>query len=266
MASQTHPAPGAPLPVEGPENVRELGGWPAADGRRVRHGLFYRSGALCEIRSPADKALFAGLGIRVICDLRSSMEREALPDPEVPGIVRHDISAILDEAGREINYDPREFARSTPAQLSAVAHSMGSIYARLPFGNEAYRAMFREIQNRRLPLLFHCSAGKDRTGVAAALILLALGASRGTAAEDFMLTNQCRPRETARLAQRMAAQLAADPGFAPYMQAIGGVLQKNLDAALDAILARYGSFEAYFAAEYGLNADALARLRADCLE
>ena len=50
------------------------------------------------------------------------------------------------------------------------------------------------------------------------------------------------------------------------MQAIGGVLQKNLDAALDAILARYGSFEAYFAAEYGLDADALARLRADCLE
>lgn len=81
-----------------------------------------------------------------------------------------------------------------------------------------------------------------------------------------MLTNQCRPRETARLAQRMAAQLAADPGFAPYVQAIGGVLQKNLDAALDAILARYGSFEAYFAAEYGLDAGALARLRADCLE
>ena len=64
----------------------------------------------------------------------------------------------------------------------------------------------------------------------------------------------------------MARQLAADPGFAPFVQAIGGVLQQNLDAALDAILARYGSFEGYFDAEYGLNAAALARLRADCLE
>lgn len=266
MANEPRPAPGTPLPFEGPENFRELGGWPAAGGRRVKYGLFYRCGALCEIKTPADKALFASLGVRVICDLRSSMERAALPDPEYPGIVRHDLSAILTQEGQEVNYDPREFARSTPAQLSEVARSMKGIYARLPFHSEAYRAIFREIQNRRLPLLFHCSAGKDRTGIAAALILLALGASRETVTEDFMLTNRCRPRETARLEKRLAAQLAADPGFAPYMQAVGGVLQQNLDAALDAILARYGSFEEYFAAEYGLDAPALARLRDDCLE
>ena len=108
--------------------------------------------------------------------------------------------------------------------------------------------------------------GKDRTGIAAALILLALGASRETVTEDYLLTNSCRPRDAARLRARMAEQLAADPGFEPLIQVISGVRKENLDAALDAILARCGSFEGYFADEYGLDAAALEKLRAACLE
>ena len=91
--------PGTPLPFETAENFRELGGWPAADGRRVKRGLFWRSGALCQIASEEDRKRFEALGIRVVCDLRSGVERARKPDPEFAGVRRHDIGAIRDAGG-----------------------------------------------------------------------------------------------------------------------------------------------------------------------
>ena len=82
--------PGEEYKLEGAVNFRELGGYPAADGRTVRWGQFYRSGALGELSSPGDRAFLQGLGLKSVVDLRSRGEAAALPDPAVPGAdMRH---------------------------------------------------------------------------------------------------------------------------------------------------------------------------------
>ena len=144
-----HIEPGRVLPFSKAENFRELGGWPAAGGKTVKHGLFFRCGALCELESEEDLEAFRALGIKVICDLRSTGERTAQPDPAFAGVRRHDISAILDEEGREVNFDPHSFLKMDRAALETLGRMLGEFYARLPFGNAAYRAMFAEKPARR---------------------------------------------------------------------------------------------------------------------
>lgn len=258
--------PGTPLAFDRAENFRELGGWPAAGGRTVKHGLFYRCGALCELASEADRARFEALGIKVICDLRSSGERAAQPDPAFAGVRRHDISAILDENGKEVNFDPNAFLQMDKQALTALGNMLSDFYARLPFDNAAYKAMFAEIRAGELPLLFHCSAGKDRTGVAAALILLALGADRETVLRDFMITNTCRPRSQAEYEASYGALVRKHPELQPTMAAMGGVVKENLLATLDAIDAKYPRIEDYFAAELEMTAADLEAMRTACLE
>ena len=129
--------------------------------------------------------------------------------------------------------------------------------------------MFAEIERGNVPLLFHCTAGKDRTGVAAMLILKALGASDDVAMEDYLRTNECRRKTRAALALKFQEALG-DGEFTEEQERIigmfGGVEEKGLRLAMDAIRERYPSFEAYFEAEYGLDEEKLARLRGQYLE
>lgn len=252
--------PGTPLPFEGADNFRELGGYPVQDGRRVRHGIFWRSGAPAKLVSEQDRRLFESLGIRTIFDFRSAAERQYLPDPNFPGVTLYEISAILDENGTEVNFDPRELvAQGREAARRYLEHGIPQIYRQLPFDNPAYCKLFACLLNGEVPVLFHCTAGKDRTGMAAALILLALGAGRETIRQDYLLTNRWRA-DTIRAAQ------AAQPERADELGLLMGVRGEDLDMALDAIDRAYPSMEAYFEAELGLDAAALQALRSMYLE
>ena len=261
------PIPGTPLPFENGLNFRELGGYPAADGRTVRRGLLYRSGNLDELQSPADWARLNALELREIVDLRSAGEAAGHPDPSLPGAGYRRMCAMRYPDGSEMDFSPKGMARLqaeqdrlgiTPGDPDAFLRMM---YGRMPFGNPAFRELFRLLEAHRAPLLFHCSAGKDRTGVAAMLILLALGASRETAVNDYMLTNVCRkPLIDAEL-QKNAGEIAAHPELAKVLRGMVGVLRVAADHTLDSIVERYGTFEAYFEAEFGLDRTRLAALR-----
>ena len=258
--------PGKPLPFETAENFRELGGWPAAQGRRVKRGLIWRSGALCQIRTPADQARFEQLGIRVVSDLRSAVERGRKPDPEFPGVIRHDIGAIRNAEGGEQPIDANDSLHLDAQGLKDLAQEMMDIYSALPFDNPAYREIFREMLDGRMPLLFHCSAGKDRTGVAAALILLALGASRETVMEDFLATNTCRPGAVQECLDVYRQMLEQNPEVRPILELVSGVRPESMQAVFDAIDRRYACMEDFFAAEYGMGPEQLQLLRDRCLE
>lgn len=252
--------PGTPLPFEGADNFRELGGYPVRDGRRVRHGIFWRSGAPAKLMSEHDRQLFESLGIRTIFDFRSAAERAYLPDPVFPGVTLYEISAILDENGNEVNFDPRELAaQGHDAARRYLEQGIPRIYQKLPFANPAYRKLFACLLAGEVPVLFHCTAGKDRTGMAAALILLALGADRETIRQDYLLTNRWRA-DTIRAAQ------AAQPERADDLALLMGVRMEDLDTALDAIDRAYPNLEAYLQAELGLDAAALQTLRTMYLE
>ncbi len=271
-----YPAPGTPLAFSRALNFRELGGYPADGGRTVRHGLLWRSGALQELDAPEDRALYASLGIRYVLDLRSTLEAAASPDLILPGARYENICAMRYADGSEIDFSPAglqrlaQEAQRLEKQLGRRPNDDDMFlyqYRCMPFGNPAYRALFAAMEAGEVPLLFHCAAGKDRTGVAAMLILLALGASRETALWDYMHTNVCRkPAIDAFLAQHAAEYAAADAHGREMLQSFEGVSLTIAESTLDTIEARYPSYAAFFAAEYGLDAARLAALRGRYLE
>lgn len=141
-----------------------------------------------------------------------------------------------------------------------------AMYERMLFGNKAYKELFRALEAGETPVLFHCSAGKDRTGVAAILILLALGASDKTIAEDFEKTNIWRRPELEAAWAEHAEEIAADPARKDFYLGVFGVHPESAPFVLGIIRERYGSADAYLEAEYGLTPARLMRLRRMYLE
>jgi protein-tyrosine phosphatase len=174
------------LPLEGGRNFRDLGGYRAADGRQVRWGLVYRSGTMTNL-SDSDYQLLGSLGIRVICDFRTNEERDREPTEWQA------ISKQVDYRSRDYAAESRLREVFTQSAVSATAmrDAMMRVYEEIPYDYaESYRTMFKSLAAGEAPLAFNCSAGKDRTGVAAALLLTMLGVPRETVIEDYSLSEK----------------------------------------------------------------------------
>lgn len=256
---------GQPLPFEACENFRELGGYEGCGGMHVRKGVFYRAPALANIHTPADIERFQSLGIKKAFDFRSETERKAAPDPAFEGTENIAVSALLDENGQEVNFDLEEMIR-TQEGLRRLVQDVYDGYARMPFGNKAYRKMFDAIRADEVPILFHCTAGKDRTGVAAALILKMLGVCREDIISDYMRTNECRRAALGEVCRMIEAAGHPHALAEETARLASGVRAESIESALDAIEERYPSFEAYLEAEYGIEATELEEIRARYLE
>ena len=140
------------------------------------------------------------------------------------------------------------------------------MYRQMLTGNKAFKELFRALEAGETPILFHCTAGKDRTGVAAMLILLALGASDETICADYARTNLCRAAEIEKAMADHAAEIAADPAQRMRWQTSAGVDPETAPFVLRTIRQDYGSAESYLEAEYGLTPARLMRLRRMYLE
>ena len=167
-AAPQHPAPGTQLPFAGGNNFRELGGYRADEGKPVKWGQIYRGFPTGRLTTEADRARLDGLGLRLILDLRSGAEAAKLPDyvPDGARLVR--ICGLRDATGQEIDFSPNDIQRlvqSAPAGMSLTQ----LIYRQMLTGNKAFKELFRALEAGETPILFHCTAGKDRTDAAAAL-------------------------------------------------------------------------------------------------
>lgn len=248
MHDMTESLPRA-IPLEGASNLRDLGGWPTADGGRVRPGLVFRSAALAGLTG-ADQAWLARAGLRTVCDLRGREEAAAAPSrlDAVPDVAVHPLP-IEPSVGASLR-DILATREATGADLMALLRQAYVAYA-LDWSHR-YRAMFALLlEETRRPLLFHCSAGKDRTGFGAALLLTALGVPRGMVFEDYLATNRIWRGDS-----KLAAGLPE-----PLAGVLLRVHPELLQAALDAASARHGSIEAYLEEAIGLDAPARAELR-----
>lgn len=269
MKEGRHPAPGAEIALHGAVNFRELGGYPAADGRKVRYGLLYRGGNLDGLENPADWPVLQSWHLRDILDLRSAGEYAKHPDPAVPGATYHRVCAMRMADGTEMDFSStgiERLAQEKAAFEKAAGHPVHDydwftvLYREMPFGNPAYHLLFELLEQHRGPLLFHCTCGKDRTGIAAMLILLALGVGRKDALRDYMLTNRYR-REIIE-----ASLQGKSPEERRLLLSVEGVDEAMGAGAIDEILQRFASYEEYFAREYGLDEKRLAELRDFYLE
>ena len=260
-AAPVHPAPGTQLPFAGATNFRELGGYPADEGKTVRWGQIWRG--VCT--DPADRARLDALGLRLILDLRSTAEAQAEPDYVPDGARLVQICALCGDDGHEISFAPGDIERMmhTAREGENILYRM---YRQMLFGNKAFKELFRALEAGETPILFHCSAGKDRTGVAAMLILLALGASDETICADFVQTNVCRKAEIDALLAGHAEEIAADPSKRMRFCTQAGVDPGAAPYVLQVIREACGSAEEYLAREYGLTPARRMRLRRMYLE
>ena len=237
------------IPLTGASNVRDLGGWPAAGGR-VRFGRVFRAAALTRL-TEADAAALATLGVRTVCDLRGTAERAAMPIRlDGPSVRSLPIEPTVGTRLRDI-----VVKREVPdADILGLMRQAYTAYA-LDWAHR-YRVLFDLLLSEDGPLLFHCSAGKDRTGFGAALILTALGTPREAMMEDYLASNRLW-RGEAEIAAGLPAHVAA---------VLLRVHPELLDAAFAAIDDAYGGFEPYAEQQLGLDQPRRARLRARLIE
>ena len=259
-----YPAPGTQLAFAGGNNFRELGGYEADEGKHVKWGQIYRGIPTGKLTGEADRRLLDSLGLRLILDLRSSAEAKKDPDYLPDGARLVQICGLCAEDGAEIDFSPKDIEKliGTAPQEDPVRR----MYRRMLTGNKAYRELFRALEAGETPILFHCTSGKDRTGVAAMLILLALGASDEVICADFEQTNACRKAEIDAVLAEHAAEIAADPACRMRYYAMAGVDPAAAPFVLDTIRRKFGSAENYLETEYGLTPARLMRLRRMYLE
>jgi protein-tyrosine phosphatase len=249
----TQPTPSKELKrlLQGATNFRDIGGHTGFEGRRVRLGRVYRSDHLAGL-SPVDLRTLQSLGLTHRIDFRGAGERQALPS-DVPGVtalslaieptVVHRVDALLKSGQAPTEAETVELMCQT-YRLFALAGA--SVYARF----------FQQLLDQTTPLVFHCTAGKDRTGFAAALLLSALGVDRDDIVQDYLLTNQLYVR----------SPKVEAPGPAHVMDVLWSVRPEFLEAAFQVIDEEHGGLESYLAGPLGLGMGERERLRNSLLD
>jgi len=232
--------------LQGASNFRDLGGYATRDGHSVRWRQIFRSNHLGHLTA-SDVEVVRGLGVRSAFDFRGVEERAAA-------------ACVIEEiAVHSLPIEPTVVA-ALRARLQARALSsadaleiMRESYRNYVRQNtHSFRELFAHLLEDRAPLVIHCTAGKDRTGFACALLLQALGVPADVIAEDYLLTNRFYRR---------------DPNSSPDLpddvrQAIGSVEASFLAAGLDTVRADYGDLENYFRNGLGLGGPERNELRA----
>jgi protein-tyrosine phosphatase len=247
-------------------NFRDFGGYPTGDGQQVKRGRLFRSGSLAGL-TEADHAALDALKIRLICDLRRDSERVSMPTrwagepaPEILHL------PLLHEGDATTAADWRS---SDPDALRDLMVRLYGRMASSPIVRGQFKTLFERLaDSTSCPMLIHCSAGKDRTGVSCALILSALGVDRSAVIEDYLLTRIYY--DSMKAWKSLSTQIvdanfgegwtkeAADPVFSAE--------PAYIEALFAAIDAEYGSIEDFMTDGVGLSAATLNEVRAHLVE
>lgn len=241
------------------DNFRDYGDYASAAGRRVVPGRLYRSAHHARA-SDADLARLGTLGLAAVVDLRRPSERRDQPSRRPAGFAAQVIESVHDDGGEAPHIT---FLKTADLTEESGRRFMTGVYRALPFEPahlDLFGRYFRALGEAEGPVLIHCAAGKDRTGMLAALTHSLLGVHRDDMVEDYLLTNEAVDLE--RRAPSIARQLEAMTGRKASHGAVVaflGVEPAFLETALAEIVARHGSVEAYL--ERALGVDAALRDR-----
>ena len=222
-------SPARHLSLQGASNFRDLGGYPTADGRTTRWRHIFRSNHLGQLTVP-DIEIVRALGVRSAFDFRGVEERTA------------GVCVVNEITVHSLPIEPTvvaslraELTRGTLTAPTALEIMRESYRNYVRHNTHNFRNLFGHLLEDSAPLVIHCTAGKDRTGFASALILHALGVPDDVIAEDYLLTNTYYKRDVS-----SAADLPAD-----VLNAIGTVEASYLAAAFEAVGSEYGDLESY---------------------
>ena len=244
--------PSNPLtPLQGASNFRDLGGYQTTDGRHVRRGQMFRSDHLASL-TDADVARLQALGVRHSLDFRGVAEYTATPYA-IAGVERVALTIEPTVIARMQALVAQGIVPTTEETVELMCETYRDFVNR---NADTYGRFMKHLLEQPTPQVFHCTAGKDRTGFAAALVLSALGVDRATIEQDYLLTNQLYKRDA-----RLEGQ-----GHAHVMKVLWQVQPEFLDAAFDAVDAQHGGMHNYLHGAIGLSPQELAELRRMLLE
>ena len=240
------------LEFEGIENVRDLGGLLRLDGARTAEGLLLRAGRLTHA-TDGDIRRLADMGLAAVIDFRDADEVRRAPDREVPGARYINLPALPNLAD---NFRPVDDPTYTAAEVHTDFRRVYRYLAQSNEAQEAYSEFFRILlASEGRPVLWHCTQGKDRTGIAALLLLTALGVDESVIFRDYMLTNAFTR------ATLDAFAVMEDPPFAPDIaREIFLVFEENLKFYVNCLELEYGSVTNYLELALGVGPDEIETL------
>ena len=248
------------LPMDGAHNTRELGGYTTTDGQTVKWGMLFRSDKLSDI-SDIDKEYLQNLGIKRIVDFRSEDEKSEDPDKIPEGINYVEMPIRVDGAMRtKIEAVLRgETDREVKSFLIDANKEFVTSYT------DVYEGFLRGLINNGSPTLFHCTAGKDRAGFAAAITLIALGVSKEDVVADYMKTNTY----TAERIEEVLGQIELMSLYqtdAEVLRPLLGVEQEYIETAFKTAEDKYGSLENFIREGLNISDEDIQKLRSQFLE
>jgi protein-tyrosine phosphatase len=228
-------------------NLRDIGGYRTTDGQWVRMGVVYRSQALA--LSPADLTVINSLGITADYDLRTTEEIAASPDVVPAGASYTNLNVMAD-----ISLAP---TLTSPASAEQYMEEIEQDFVTNPTAQAGFGTLLTDIADSKGTVLYHCTAGKDRTGWATAVLLTLLGVPRATVVQDYLLSNTYYFDSPAVQAELNAMPAAESAVYAPLLEVQASYLQ----AGFAQVTASYGSMYGYAVHGLGLSPETIAKLR-----
>ncbi|TRV71970.1 tyrosine-protein phosphatase [Streptomyces sp. 130] len=240
------------IALQGAVNFRDAGGYRTTDGHWVKMGEIYRSDALDKLTG-ADLAKLRRLNIHTVYDLRMESERAAAPD-RVPAGAAHVVADVLAGSSTSVTMP------TTEAEGVAMMTEGEKFMVSGATAKTAYRTVFGGFgDDRARAVVFHCTAGKDRTGWANAALLTALGVPRETVMADYLASNDYRAEANA------AALAAMPPAQAAVYKPLLDVRPEYLNSGFQEVAKKFGSFSSYERRALGLDAKDIRELKQDLL-
>lgn len=244
-------------------NFRDLGGHKTTDGRTVKHGLFFRSASLSNLDSQ-DIEKLKNLNIKNIFDYRSDEEANRNPSTIIQNINNIRVPAMSMPDEYSVKFGSVEEMAEELFEKNGAFNMLKDSYYNLPLNNQSYKKLVELIKNAdSLPILNHCTAGKDRTGVGCAIILMILGVSREDIIRDYLKSNEYAK-------ESIKDFVAKKPGLKDVpiekLNHIFGVNEDYINAAFKKIDEKYKSTEEYLLYEFGLTSKDIEQMRNEYLE
>lgn len=250
------------LPFRKIENFRDLGGYAAMDGRSIRWGVLYRSGSLHK-PTVADQKRLALLNLKTIIDFRAEYELTRRPD-KIPAGVSH-INIPMEDSSTKVWHEAPEEMVKNLAKLDPAKYMLATNDELASKFTSGYKQFFRELlASGGDPILFHCAAGKDRTGFAAAVLLTILGVFHAIALQDYLLTNKYLL--DAHRWELFSARIFRGKRFADGIHGFMKADERYISAAFERLKQDHGSFENYVRNGLGLDEQDIERLKNIYLE
>ncbi len=253
------------------QNTRDLGQFTTKEGQKIKPRRLLRSGCLNDLNLEDRAILQNDYQLRTVVDFRTQAEKDGEPDTKIAHVEYHWIP-ILDEAMAGISHE--EFSNTDGmTQLAAFLMRdhfdakayMTDIYRQLvsnPFCRKQYGKFFDVLLQTPDDgaILWHCSAGKDRAGIASVLVLSALGVDENTIAEDYLATNTFYT-ETMNKIIAILTEKAGTKDIIPQIYAFFSVAPEYLDAVLTTIRTEFHGMDAFLEQEIGVTAEKRAALK-----